>query len=76
MGYKLLWRLIIDQKEWWKSSITKKYNLVPEKDAWILSEKVILVQKFGNFFEPQFPSLKSISHGILEMENSSGYGKI
>jgi hypothetical protein len=31
MGAKLLWRLITGRKEWWKSTIIKKYNLGARK---------------------------------------------
>jgi hypothetical protein len=31
MGAKLLWRLISGRKEWWKSTITKKYKLGARK---------------------------------------------
>jgi hypothetical protein len=53
MGSKLLWRLIMGRKEWWKSSKKKKNTTwVLEKDTWTLSQKVSLVHRYGNYFQP------------------------
>ena len=75
LGAKILWRIVLGKKAWWKDILRKNTLVEKGKDSLIISLVLRTTLQFGDYAKMQLTSFKMACVDLLEMENIFLYWK-